>query len=124
MLVRVRDEIKMTILAYQTLYESAIAFGMRKALQSEQKKSDMSNRIKELESKCQELEKEVESLQLNIEDTVRKEEEERTKDDKNHKDKVASYKENLQDYKKELEHILSAPKKKILCLQTPLTQFV
>ena len=111
LLVRVRDEIKMTILAYQTLYESAIAFGMRKALQSEQKKSDMSNRIKELESKCQDLEKEVETLQLNIEDTVRKEEEERTKDDKNHKDKVASYKENLQDYKKELEHILSAPQK-------------
>ena len=111
LLVRVRDEIKMTILAYQTLYESAIAFGMRKALQSEQKKSDMSNRIKELETKCQELEKEVETLQLNIEDTIRKEEEERAKDEKNHKDKVASYKENLKDYKKELEHILSAPQK-------------
>jgi dynein light intermediate chain len=111
LLVRVRDEIKMTILAYQTLYESAIAFGMRKALQSEQKKSDMSNRIKELDTKCSDLEKEVETLQINIEDTIRKEEEERAKDEKNHKDKVASYKENLKDYKKELEHILSAAQK-------------
>lgn len=33
LLVRARDEIKKTITAYQTLYESSIAFGMRKALQ-------------------------------------------------------------------------------------------
>ena len=33
LLVRVRDEVKMTILAYQTLYESSVAYGMRKAMQ-------------------------------------------------------------------------------------------
>lgn len=33
LLLKVRDEINMTIAAYQTLYESSIAFGMRKALQ-------------------------------------------------------------------------------------------
>jgi dynein light intermediate chain len=37
----VRDEIKMTIQAYQTLYESSIAYGMRKALMAEQKKNEM-----------------------------------------------------------------------------------
>ncbi|KAK4473361.1 hypothetical protein MN116_004520 [Schistosoma mekongi] len=41
LLLRVRDEIRMTITAYQTLYESSVAFGMRKALLSEQGKSDM-----------------------------------------------------------------------------------
>jgi hypothetical protein len=41
LLLRVRDEIRMTINAYQTLYESAIAWGMRKALESEQGKADM-----------------------------------------------------------------------------------
>ena len=35
LLVRVRDEIKMTIQAYQSLYESSIAYGMRKALMAE-----------------------------------------------------------------------------------------
>merc|ERR1712205_265711 len=30
LLLRVRDEIRMTIAAYQTLYESSVAFGMRK----------------------------------------------------------------------------------------------
>lgn len=41
LLLRVRDEIRMTIACYQTLYDSSIAFGMRKALQSEQNKIDM-----------------------------------------------------------------------------------
>ncbi len=41
LLVRVRDEIKMTIQAYQTLYESSIAYGMRKALMAEQGKNEM-----------------------------------------------------------------------------------
>jgi len=45
LLLRVRDEIRMTIAAYQTLYESSVAFGMRKALQAEQGKADMENKV-------------------------------------------------------------------------------
>jgi dynein light intermediate chain len=37
-----------TIQSYQTLYESSIAFGMRRALQAEQKKKDMENKISTL----------------------------------------------------------------------------
>lgn len=33
LLTRVRDEIEMTMIAYRTLYQSSIAFGIRKALQ-------------------------------------------------------------------------------------------
>lgn len=46
LLLRVRDEIRMTIAAYQTLYESSVAFGMRKALQAEQGKSDMEKKVR------------------------------------------------------------------------------
>ncbi|GIQ80650.1 axonemal dynein light chain [Kipferlia bialata] len=35
LLMRVRDELRMTIQAYQTLYESGVAFGVRKALSEE-----------------------------------------------------------------------------------------
>lgn len=45
LLLRVRDEIRMTIAAYQTLYESSVAFGMRKALQSEQGKADLEGKV-------------------------------------------------------------------------------
>jgi dynein light intermediate chain, axonemal len=44
LLLRVRDEIHMTVAAYQTLYESSIAFGMRKALIAEQRKAEMQAR--------------------------------------------------------------------------------
>lgn len=101
----------MTIIAYQTLYESALAFGMRKALQAEQKKSEMGVKIKDLEQTCVDLEKEVETLKMTIDETIRKEEEERNKDDKHHKDRINKLKESLQDYKNELEQMLSTPQK-------------
>jgi dynein light intermediate chain len=62
LLVRVRDEIKMTIQAYQTLYESSIAYGMRKALMAEQKKNEMQTNITQLRQTCEELESEVTRL--------------------------------------------------------------
>lgn len=59
LLLRVRDEMRMTIAAYQTLYESAVAFGIRKALQTEQGKSDLESRITTLESENKDLERQV-----------------------------------------------------------------
>ena len=66
LLVRVRDEIKMTIQAYQTLYESSIAYGMRKALQAEQSKAEMLIKIQNIEDECAELEEEVEDQKRKI----------------------------------------------------------
>ena len=51
-----------TTAAYQTLYESSIAFGMRKALQAEQGKADMEARIKQLEAEKKDLERQVQEL--------------------------------------------------------------
>ena len=64
--MRVRDEIKMTIQAYQTLYESSIAYGMRKALQAEQSKAEMLIKIQNIEDECQQLEDECENLKRRI----------------------------------------------------------
>ena len=50
----------MTIQAYQTLFESSIAFGMRKCLQSEQRKAEMAERIDQLVTTCDELQSQVE----------------------------------------------------------------
>ena len=51
LLMRVRDELKMTIAAYQTLYKSAVAFGMRKQIQAEKGKKDFEEKIATLEDK-------------------------------------------------------------------------
>lgn len=55
LLLRVRDEIRMTIASYQTLYESSILFGIRKQLQAESGKEDLKIRLKELEKQKVEL---------------------------------------------------------------------
>ena len=57
--MRVRDELRMTINAYQTLYQSSVTFGMRKQLQSELGKSELETKIEELEKKKSKLEDKV-----------------------------------------------------------------
>ncbi|RHZ02077.1 hypothetical protein DYB31_013930, partial [Aphanomyces astaci] len=64
LLLRVRVEIRMTIAAYQTLYESSIAFGMRKALMAEQRKLDADQKLKQLETDRNELIAQVEEYVL------------------------------------------------------------
>ena len=49
LLLRVRDEIRMTLTAYQALYESSVAFGMRKALMAEQKKSELKAKVRKFD---------------------------------------------------------------------------
>jgi hypothetical protein len=40
----------MTLRAYQTLYESSVAFGMRKALMAEQGKSELERKVRNIAS--------------------------------------------------------------------------
>ena len=82
LLLRVRDEIRMTIAAYQTLYESSIAFGMRKALQAEQGKADMEARIKQLEAEKKDLERQVQELKAKAEAIEKREGERRALEEK------------------------------------------
>ena len=76
LLVRVRDEIKMTIQAYQTLYESSIAYGMRKALQAEQSKAEKLLQLASLEKRCNEKAGEIQDLKRAIDDRLAEEEQE------------------------------------------------
>lgn len=48
-----------SLLALQTLYESSIAFGMRKALMTEQGKGEMETHITQLEGNVKDLERQV-----------------------------------------------------------------
>lgn len=56
----------MTIQAYQTLYESSIAYGMRKALQAEQNKAQILIQIQQVEAEIDELEGDVDDLKKKI----------------------------------------------------------
>jgi dynein light intermediate chain len=101
----------MTIAAYQTLYESSIAFGMRKALMAEQRKvptnnqykllifyflpflllpiqAEMEAKIKHLESDKKDLERQVQDLMNRCDAIEKREQERRAADEKKHAEEV------------------------------------
>lgn len=107
LLLRVRDEMRMTIMAYQTLYESAVAFGMRKALQAEQGKADMESRIQQLESDNKDLERQVAEWKAKCESIEKRENERRAAEEKKHADEVAYLQRANKQLKQQLESFLS-----------------
>jgi dynein light intermediate chain len=66
LLVRVRDELRMTIQSYQSLYESAIAWGMRKVIKVEQKKDQIEEENQTLREEKRSLETKVMDLKAKI----------------------------------------------------------
>eukprot|EP00397_Hematodinium_sp_SG-2012_P055953 GEMP01068670.1.p1 GENE.GEMP01068670.1~~GEMP01068670.1.p1 ORF type:complete len:242 (+),score=49.35 GEMP01068670.1:72-797(+) len=88
LLLRIRDEIRMTIAAYQTLYQSSVTFGTRKQLQAEQGKSDTENRITELEETKSKLEANVVELKNKCESIERRETERRAIEDRRRREEI------------------------------------
>ncbi|CAL8069163.1 unnamed protein product [Calicophoron daubneyi] len=110
LLLRVRDEIRMTIAAYQTLYESSVAFGMRKALQAEQGRADMERVIANLEQDKRDLERQVHELKTKCEHIEKRAAEQRQLEEKKHQDEIQFLKRNNQQLKAQLDGIMN-PKK-------------
>eukprot|EP00727_Mastigamoeba_balamuthi_P013150 m51a1_g8458 hypothetical protein (263) ;mRNA; r:422367-423523 len=106
LLTRVRDEQRMTIKCYQTLYESSIAFGIRKALEAEQGKTELEQRIMNLEGEKRDLERQVAELKTKCEFIEKRENERRTHEEKKHGEEVAFLKRTNMQLKTQLESIL------------------
>jgi dynein light intermediate chain len=111
LLLRVRDEMRMTIAAYQTLYESAVAFGMRKALQTEQGKNEMEAKIQTLEGDVKDLERQVQEWKLKSEAIEKRENERREAEAKKHKEEVQYLENFAKQLKQQLEAFLVPGKK-------------
>ena len=95
----------MTIAAYQTLYESSIAYGMRKALMAEQGKNEMNANIADLEKCCDDYATDIERFEKEIEEIKRKFEDDSEKERKQHDEQVlylidtnATNRETLENY--------------------------
>ncbi|KAJ3641604.1 hypothetical protein Zmor_028104 [Zophobas morio] len=110
LLLRVRDEMRMTIEAYQALYCSSIAFGMRKALQAEQGKSDLQQSVEELKNEKMELEHQIIDLKQRAEQADRRAAETRLAEERKHTEEIAFLMKTNQQLKAQLEGII-APKK-------------
>mmetsp|Transcript_234 Transcript_234/g.217 ORF Transcript_234/g.217 Transcript_234/m.217 type:complete len:234 (-) Transcript_234:230-931(-) len=111
LLLRVRDEAKMRISSYETLYESSIAYGIRKALMAEQKKLEYETKINNLKLSKKDLEVQVENLKKTIEITQQRSLEKRQSEMKAHADEIERSQKMNEQLKTNLETMLSAPKK-------------
>ena len=101
----------MTIQAYQTLYESSIAYGMRKALMAEQGKNETQSAINDLEAACREREDAIKRQQESIEKLIRDAASTFENEENDHKNQVEYLNDLNADYKEELETLLSTPVK-------------
>lgn len=97
-------------------FAHSVAFGMRKALQAEQGKSDMENRIVQLEADKKDLERQIQDLKAKCEAIEKRESERRQLDEKKHAEEVQFLKRTNAQLKTQLENILApsaaAPAKK------------
>jgi dynein light intermediate chain len=111
LLLRVRDEARMTIAAYETLYESSIAYGIRKALMAEQKRSDLNAELMQLAVMRKELQGQSDDLNKNISNLQVAAQERRDGEEKLHNEDVERIQRTNDQLKTSLENLLSAPKK-------------
>ncbi|GKT37230.1 Axonemal dynein light intermediate polypeptide 1 [Aduncisulcus paluster] len=107
LLTKIRDEIRMTVLSYRTLYESAVAYGMRKALLAEQAHQESEKRVAQLEQQRDDLEKQTVELRARLEESDRREAERRAMEEKKHGDEVDFLKKQVSQLKQQLETLLS-----------------
>ena len=87
LLLKVRDEIKMSIASYKTLYESALLYGLRKQMQMEDNRENLKKELEmkekkniELMNKKIELEKKLKTLKKHFDERKAIEADKRDKD--------------------------------------------
>jgi dynein light intermediate chain len=89
LLLRVRDEIRMTLDAYKTLYDSSVTFGIRKQLQAEAGMPEMEAAIGELADRKRVLEAQVLALRNKLDVIERRQAERRALDEKRRAEELA-----------------------------------
>ncbi|KAM9408352.1 axonemal dynein light intermediate polypeptide 1-like [Pholidichthys leucotaenia] len=109
LLLRVQKEIQMTLAVYQTLYESSVAFGMRKALQAEEGQGDMEKKILELEKEKQDLQKQLNEEKAKGDAAEKREAEKRQVEEKKYNEEILFLKRTNQQLQTQLKQI-TAPK--------------
>lgn len=88
LLMRTRDEIRMTIDAYKTLYSSSVTFGIKKQLKAEQGVPALVEEVDKLEKDKLQLELEVHELRSKLDIVEKREAERRAVEEKRRKEEL------------------------------------
>ncbi|EFX81696.1 hypothetical protein DAPPUDRAFT_242072 [Daphnia pulex] len=110
LLARVRDELNLTLLSYQTLYESSLAFGVRKALQAEIGRGEMEDQIEQLKHVEQNLECQKTELKVELERNAKRAQEDMDSLKEQHAQEVESLQQSNKQLKELLEGVLTGNK--------------
>ncbi|XP_045107633.1 33 kDa inner dynein arm light chain, axonemal-like isoform X2 [Portunus trituberculatus] len=114
LLYRVRDEIRETLDAYQRLYTSSCAYGVRKALMAEEHKVKVGARCEELRAQVRELQHLATSLRQEIEQVEKEAQQARQAEADKHEETKRVHQARIEILKKKLESIIkqaTQPKK-------------
>lgn len=88
LLMRVRDEIRMTVDAYKTLFSNSVNFGIKKQLRAEQGIPELENNVQDLEAQKSQLELEVYELRSKLDMIEKRENERKNADEKRRKEEL------------------------------------
>lgn len=113
LLLRIRDEMNLTINAYRALYESSVAFGMRKALGAEGAKDEASEEITKLKSQVAQLENQLADLKTKHDATEKREADRRHQDEKRHTEEMAHLEKINAQLKTQLQAMTNYEARKI-----------
>jgi dynein light intermediate chain, axonemal len=99
LLARVRNELQMTLCTYEHLYESAIAFGIRKMLHSVKGQEDLEDTVSDLKDQLKALDQELKEERARNERAQQRLREKHSAEEKKHREEVLSYKKANQQLK-------------------------
>ena len=88
LLMRVKDEMRMTVDAYKTLFDSSVSFGIKKQLKAEQGLPILEKEVSDLDEECSALELELNNLKSKLEIIEKRETERKASDDKRRKEEL------------------------------------
>ena len=106
-LVRVRDEARMLKSSLQQLYDSSIAYGLKKALIAYQSKTDMHDKIKALKKENNDLRKTIGALEQEEADIIAEEQLQSEKLQESHNADKKTMIDTIKATKVELDKLMS-----------------
>ena len=100
----VKKESVMTVKAYQDLYVSSVAYGIRNGLIIEEEKKKMKMQIEKTDEKNQKLQEDIDKLEKEIEALIKSDEEERKMAQEKHLKEMEEAEEQMKTLKGEIKN--------------------
>ena len=104
LMMLVKQESAMTMKAYQDLYQSSVAYGIRNGLIAEEEKKKLKEKIEKTDEKNEKLQEDIDKLEKEIELLIKNDEEERKILQENHLREIADREETIKLLKGEIKN--------------------